>query len=67
MSEIDPVEFGRLVQAVATLTVSVGTLEKKVDDLTELAAKGRGAWWAAMGLASIAGAFSHAIAKEWFK
>lgn len=61
MSEIDPVEFGKLVNAVDNLRGSVETLEVKVAELTDLAAKGRGAWWAAMGLAGLIGAGVHSL------
>ena len=66
MSDIDPVEFGKLVNAVENLTTSVETLERKVEELTDLAAKGRGAWWAAMGLASLIGASVHSL-KDFLK
>lgn len=66
MTEIDPVQFGKLVNAVETLTKTVGTLESKVAELTDLASKGRGAWWAAMGLAGLIGAAVHSL-KDFLK
>lgn len=61
MSDIDPVEFGKLVNAVETLDRTVKILQCQVSELTSIAEKGRGAWWAAMALAGAFGASIHSI------
>lgn len=45
MTEIDPVEFGRLSAQVDTLERQVTALQADVKTLLELANKGRGGLW----------------------
>lgn len=57
MSEIDPVEFGRLTAEVKALDVRVGELSADVKQLLELANRSRGGFWVGMTIASSIGAF----------
>lgn len=52
MSDIDPVEFGRLTAEVESLRNRVGELSADVKQLLELANKSRGGFWVGMAIAS---------------
>lgn len=52
MSEIDPIQFGRLLNAVETLTEQVADLDAKVDTLNSQITGGKGV---VMGLLITAG------------
>lgn len=54
--DISPRDFGRLEAEVRGLQIQVASLDNKIGDLLDLAARGKGALWAAMTVASIAGA-----------
>ncbi len=60
MSEIDPVQFGRLLNAVETLTAQVATLDIKVDTLNEQITGGKGV---IIGLLVAAGSAGAALTK----
>ncbi len=60
MSEIDPVQFGRLLNAVETLTIQVSDLEVKVDTLNTQITGGKGV---IMGLLVAAGSAGAALTK----
>ena len=60
MSEIDPVQFGRLLNAVETLTAQVADLDGKVDTLNEQITGGKGV---IMGLLVAAGSAGAALTK----
>lgn len=60
MSEIDPVQFGRLLNAVETLTAQVVDLDEKVDILNEQITGGKGV---VMGLLVAAGSAGAALTK----
>lgn len=60
MSEIDPVQFGRLLNAVETLTAQVADLDLKVDTLNEQITGGKGV---IMGLLVAAGSAGAALTK----
>ena len=60
MSEIDPVQFGRLLNAVETLTIQVSDLEVKVDTLNTQITGGKGV---IMGLLVAAGSSGAALTK----
>lgn len=60
MSEIDPVQFGRLLNAVETLTIQVSDLEVKVDTLNTQISGGKGV---IMGLLVAAGSAGAALTK----
>ena len=50
--EIDPVRYGQLWEKVDTLTNKVDKLEAGMEELLELANKGRGGFWAGMAVVS---------------
>lgn len=58
MSEIDPVQFGKLTAQVETLETQVTELRKDMKELLELANKSRGGFWAGMTIASALGALA---------
>ena len=50
--EIDPVRYGQLWEKVDHLTEKVDKLEAGMEELLELANKGRGGFWAGMAVVS---------------
>lgn len=56
MSEIDPVEFGRMAAQVQVLESRVAELSSDVKQLLELANRSKGGFWMGMTIASSAGA-----------
>jgi hypothetical protein len=50
--QIDPVKYGQLWEKVDQLTVKVDKLEEGMDELLELAHKGKGAFWIGMTVVS---------------
>lgn len=61
---ISPRDFGRLEAEVRSLQSQVTQLDKKVGQLLDLASRSKGALWAAMSVASLAGAI-FATAAGW--
>ena len=63
--EIDPVEYGQLIQKVDQLSHKVDKLETGMEELLALANKGRGGFWVGMmvvsGLSTIVGYITHLI------
>ena len=57
MSDINPVEYGKLVQSVDNLERKVDALEVDIKKLVAMAERSKGSLWALMGIASVAGAF----------
>jgi uncharacterized protein with PhoU and TrkA domain len=57
MSDIDPVEYGKLVNSVENLERKVDSLEVDIKKLVAMAERSKGSLWALMGVASVAGAF----------
>lgn len=55
MSDIDPVQFGKLTAQVQTLENQVTDLQKDVKSLLELANKSKGGFWVGMSIASAIG------------
>lgn len=55
MSEIDPIEYGKLIAQVDGLETQVSELSKDVKSLLELANKSKGGFWAGMAIASAIG------------
>lgn len=50
--EIDPVRYGQLWEKVDQLSTKVDKLEVGMEELLELANKGRGGFWAGMAIVS---------------
>ena len=57
MSEINPVEYGKLVNSVDNLERKVDAMEVDIKKLVAMAERSKGSLWALMGVASVAGAF----------
>jgi len=57
MAEIDPIEYGKLVNSVENLERKVDSLEVDIKKLVAMAERSKGSLWALMGAASVAGAF----------
>jgi uncharacterized protein with PhoU and TrkA domain len=57
MSDIDPIEYGKLVNSVENLERKVDAMEVDIKKLLAMAERSRGSLWALMGVASVAGAF----------
>lgn len=55
MTEIDPVEYGKLLSKVDHLEASVSKLGRDVEQLLELANRSRGGFWAGMTIAASLG------------
>ena len=66
--EIDPVEYGQLIQKVDQLSHQVDKLESGMEELLALANKGRGGFWVGMmivsSLSAIVGYITHLIANK---
>ena len=66
--EIDPVEYGQLIQKVDQLSHKVDKLENGMEELLALANKGRGGFWVGMMVVSstsaIVGYITHLIANK---
>ena len=57
MADIDPIEYGKLVNSVENLERKVDSLEIDIKKLVAMAERSKGSLWALMGVASVAGAF----------
>jgi len=67
MADIDPVEYGKLVQAVENLESKVGVMEHDIKKLVAMAERSKGSLWAIMGAASVFGGFVTWLAELFFK
>jgi uncharacterized protein with PhoU and TrkA domain len=57
MNDINPIEYGKLVQSVDNLERKVDAMEVDIKKLVAMAERSKGSLWALMGVASVAGAF----------
>jgi hypothetical protein len=57
MESIDPVEYGKLLAKVETLSSKVDVMEADIKTLLELANKSKGGFWMGMTIASLVGGF----------
>jgi uncharacterized protein with PhoU and TrkA domain len=57
MADIDPIEYGKLVNSVENLERKVDAMEVDIKKLLAMAERSKGSLWALMGIASVAGAF----------
>jgi hypothetical protein len=55
MEEIDPVKYGVLWERVQQMDKKIDKMERQIDQLLELANKGKGGLWAGMAIASAVG------------
>jgi uncharacterized protein with PhoU and TrkA domain len=67
MNEINPVEYGKLVQSVDNLERKVDAMEVDIKKLVAMAERSKGSLWALMGVASVAGAFISYISEMVFR
>ena len=67
MNEINPIEYGKLVQSVDNLERKVDALEVDIKKLVAMAERSKGSLWALMGVASVAGAFISYMTELVFK
>ena len=56
MTNIDPIEYGKLVNSVENLERKVDAMEVDIKHLVAMAERSKGSLWALMGVASVAGA-----------
>ena len=56
MADIDPIEYGKLVNSVENLELKVSSMEVDIKKLVAMAERSKGSLWALMGVASVAGA-----------
>jgi len=54
-NEIDPIQYGQLIEQVQNLQDKVDSMETDIKSLLELANKSRGGFWAGMCIASAIG------------
>ncbi len=67
MNEIDPVQYGKLLSQVDTLSKKVDTMEADIKSLLELANQSRGGFWAGMAIASFIGGVVTFVANHLWK
>jgi hypothetical protein len=67
MSDINPVEYGKLVNAVENLENKVNSMDADIKRLVAMAERSKGSLWALMGVASVAGAFISYMTELVFK
>jgi hypothetical protein len=69
MSDIDPIQYGRLTAQVTSLERDVQELREDVRALLELANRGKGGLWVGMAIVSAASALVSWVVAHlpWFK
>ena len=67
MSDIDPIEYGKLVNSVENLERKVDAMEVDIKKLVAMAERSKGSLWALMGVASVFGGFVAWMADLVFK
>jgi uncharacterized protein with PhoU and TrkA domain len=67
MAEIDPIEYGKLVNSVENLERKVDAMEVDIKKLVAMAERSKGSLWALMGVASVAGALISYISEVIFR
>jgi uncharacterized protein with PhoU and TrkA domain len=67
MTNIDPIEYGKLVNCVENLERKVDAMEVDIKKLVAMAERSKGSLWALMGVASVAGAFISYITELFFR
>ena len=66
MSNIDPVEYGKLLEKVEALEEKVGSMEADLKQLLALANKSRGAFWVGLSVASFVGALVTVVFRKFW-
>jgi hypothetical protein len=67
MSNIDPIEYGKLVNSVENLERKVDAMEADIKHLVAMAERSKGSLWALMGVASVAGGMVTWVSDIFFK
>jgi uncharacterized protein with PhoU and TrkA domain len=67
MADIDPIEYGKLVNSVENLERKVDAMEVDIKKLVAMAERSKGSLWALMGVASVAGALISYISEMVFR
>jgi hypothetical protein len=67
MADIDPIEYGKLVNSVENLELKVSSMEVDIKKLVAMAERSKGSLWALMGVASVAGAIISYISEIIFR
>ena len=57
MHDINPVEYGKLISTVDSLTKKVDSMDADIKELLQLANQSKGGFWMGMTIASIFGGF----------
>ena len=65
MEQIDPVEYGRLLAQVESLTSKVEGMDADIKTLLALANQSKGGFWMGMTIASLAGGLITWLAQHW--
>lgn len=66
MNEFDPVQYGKLLQAVEQMESEMKDIRKDLKELVELANKSKGGFWVTLGVASFIGAIFSYILRDFF-
>ena len=64
-TSFDPVKYGVLWERVQVMDKKMDKMEAQIDQLLELANKGKGGFWMGMTIASFAGAVVSWVAGHW--
>ena len=64
-TNFDPVKYGVLWERVQVMDKKMDKMESQIDQLLELANKGKGGFWMGMTIASFAGAVVSWVANHW--
>ena len=67
MGDINPIEYGKLVNAVENLETKVNQMESDIKKLVAMAERSKGSLWAIMGACSVFGGFVTWMADLVFK
>jgi hypothetical protein len=67
VSDIDPIEYGKLVNSVENLERKVDAMDCDIKKLVAMAERSKGSLWALMGFASVAGAFISYLSEMVFR
>ncbi len=65
MNEINPIEYGKLVNSVENLERKVDAMDNDIKKLVAMAERSKGSLWALMGFASVAGSVITYITNHW--
>ena len=67
MTEINPVEFGKMKQQIEQLQKGQDELRKDMKEMLALANKSKGGFWMVMGIASFVGGLISIAIRNWMQ